>query len=188
MSPPAPGFADFPASPFPSALIPDLGLDGIVIHASDSDRPSITRHGFAASVPGGGPRHMRFSNDGRFIYLLNELSLSVSVLRWDAAAGSAGLLSETPTLSEETKAAESFNSAAEILVHPAGPFVYSSNRGHDSVTVFRIRESDAGLDVIQTQPIRGAFPRNINLDPGGKWLLWLLEMSAALMNCPSSRS
>ncbi|MFZ9936194.1 MAG: lactonase family protein [Luteolibacter sp.] len=153
------------------ALIPDLGLDGIVIYTVDPDRPSITRHGFAASVPGGGPRHMRFSNDGRFIYLLNELSLSVSVLRWDAATGSAGLLSETPTLSEETKAAESFNSAAEILVHPAGPFAYSSNRGHDSVTVFLIRESDAGLDVIQTQPIRGAFPRNINLDPGGKWLL-----------------
>ncbi|HSP43985.1 MAG TPA: lactonase family protein [Luteolibacter sp.] len=153
------------------ALIPDLGLDGIVIYAIDPDRPSVTRHGFAASVPGGGPRHMRFSNDGRFIYLLNELSLSVSVFRWDATDGSAGLLSDVPTLGEETKAAESFNSAAEILVHPTGPYVYTSNRGHDSVTVFRIRESDASLEVIQTQPIRGAFPRNINLDPGGKWLL-----------------
>jgi len=153
------------------ALIPDLGLDGIVIYSIDPARPSITRHGFAASVPGGGPRHMRFSNDGRFIYLLNELSLSVSVFHWDAATGRAGLLSEAPTLSEETKAAESFNSAAEILVHPTGPYIYTSNRGHDSVTVFRIHESNAGLEVIQTQPIRGAFPRNINLDPGGKWLL-----------------
>jgi len=153
------------------ALVPDLGLDGIVIHAVDPDKPAITRHGFAKSVPGGGPRHMRFSNDGRFIYLLNELSLSVSVFSWDAATGRAGLLSEIPNLSKEAKAAENFNSAAEILVHPAGPYVYASNRGHDSVTAFRIRESGAALEVIQVQPIRGAFPRNINLDPSGKWLL-----------------
>jgi len=153
------------------ALIPDLGLDGIVIYTVDSEQPAITRHGFAASVPGGGPRHMRFSNDGKFIYLLNELSLSVSVFSWDAATGTAELLSETPTLSEEAKAAESFNSAAEILVHPSGPFVYASNRGHDSVTAFKIPEGAAPLEVIQVQPIRGAFPRNINLDPSGKWLL-----------------
>jgi len=153
------------------ALIPDLGLDGIVIYAVDPGHASITRHGFAESVPGGGPRHMRFSNDGKHIYLLNELSLSTSVFSWDAATGKAGLVSTTPSLSEKVKAAEIFNSAAEILVHPHAPFVYSSNRGHDSVTVYQIQNDGAALDVIQIQPIRGAFPRNINLDPSGKWLL-----------------
>ena len=153
------------------AFIPDLGMDGIVIYAVDSDKAVITRHGFAESVPGGGPRHMRFSNDGKFIYLLNELSLSVTAFSWDAATSKAERLSTTPALSEETKAAESFNSAAEILVHPDGPYVYSSNRGHDTVTVYKTGEGGAALEVIQVQPIRGAFPRNINLDPTAKWLL-----------------
>ncbi len=153
------------------AFIPDLGMDGIVIYAVDPDKATITRHGFAESVPGGGPRHMRFSNDGKFIYLLNELSLSVTVFSWDAATGKAERLSTTPALSEEVKAAESFNSAAEILVHPAGPYVYSSNRGHDTVTAYKIGEGGAALEVIQVQPIRGAFPRNINFDPTAKWLL-----------------
>ncbi len=153
------------------ALVPDLGLDGIVIYAVNPDHASITRHGFAASVPGGGPRHMRFSNDGKFIYLLNELSLCTSAFTWDATTGKAERVSTTPSLSEETKAAESFNSAAEILIHPHAPFVYSSNRGHDSVTVYQIKNDGTALDVIQVQPIRGAFPRNINLDPSGKWLL-----------------
>lgn len=153
------------------AFVPDLGLDGIVIYAVDPDQAAITKHGFAASVPGGGPRHMRFSKDGKFIYLLNELSLSTSVFSWDAAKGEATLVSTTPTLSEETKAGETHNSAAEILVHPEGPFVYSSNRGHDTVTVYRTADGGAALEVIQVQPIRGAFPRNINLDPTGKWLL-----------------
>jgi len=65
---------------------------------------------------------------------------------------------------------ESFNSAAEILVHPQGPFVYSSNRGHDTVSVYQ-ENSRGELQVIQVQPIRGAFPRNINLTPQADWLL-----------------
>lgn len=153
------------------ALVPDLGLDGMVIYRVNLETPAITRHGFAASVPGGGPRHMRFSPDGKFIYLLNELATSVTTFAWDAAAGTARQLATVPALTEAAKAKESFNAAAEILVHPSGRFVYSSNRGHDSVTVFQAEPATAAVKVIQTQPIRGAFPRNINLAPGGGWLL-----------------
>jgi 6-phosphogluconolactonase len=81
------------------ALVPDLGMDGIVIYRVNLAAPAIERHGFAASVPGGGPRHMRFSPDGRFIYLLNELSLSVTTFAWDAAAGTARQLATVPALS-----------------------------------------------------------------------------------------
>ena len=56
-------------------------------------------------------------------------------------------------------------------MHPSGRFVYSSNRGHDSVTVYRADPATSALSVIQVQPVRGAFPRNINLAPGGGWLL-----------------
>lgn len=153
------------------ALVPDLGMDGIVIYRVNADAPAIERHGFAPSVPGGGPRHLRFSQDGKHLYLLNELTLSVTIYAWDAEAGTARQLSVVPALSEEAKAGENFNSAAEILVHPSGPYVYSSNRGHDTVTVYRADNAGATLSVTQVQPIRGAFPRNINLDPSGKWLL-----------------
>lgn len=153
------------------ALVPDLGMDGIVIYAVDAQTPSITRHGFAASVPGGGPRHMRFSVDGKHIYLLNELSLSITIFAWNAEAGTAERLGTTPALSNEAKAGEATNSAAEILVHPSGKFLYSSNRGHDSVTVYRAGDAGRTLEVVQVQPIRGAVPRNINLDPTARWLL-----------------
>jgi 6-phosphogluconolactonase len=153
------------------ALVPDLGLDQIVIYQIDLAKPTLTRHGVAQSVPGGGPRHMKFSPDGKYIYLLNELSLSITTFAWDAAAGTTQNLSTTPTLSEEAKAAENFNSAAEILVHSSGKYIYSSNRGHDTVTVCQADQSTGKLEVIQVQPIRGAFPRNINLDPTGNYLL-----------------
>jgi 6-phosphogluconolactonase len=153
------------------ALVPDLGLDGIVIYRVNAAALAIERHGFAPSVRGGGPRHLKFSPDGKFIYLLNELSSSVTTFAWDAAAGAARQLATVPALTDATKAKESFNAAAEIVIHSSGRFLYSSNRGHDTVTVYRADPATAALEVIQLQPVRGAFPRNINLAPGGGWLL-----------------
>jgi 6-phosphogluconolactonase len=153
------------------ALVPDLGIDQIVIYKVDLKKPAITRHGVGQSVPGGGPRHMRFSIDGKFIYLLNELTLSVTTFAWDAKKGTAKALSTTPALSEESKMVETFNSSAEILVHPNGRIVYSSNRGHDSVSVYQANPKTGKLKVVQVQPIRGAFPRNVNLTPDATWLL-----------------
>lgn len=153
------------------ALVPDLGMDKIIIYKVDLAKPSITPHSTAESIPGGGPRHMRFSVDGKFIYLLNELALSVTTFSWDATTGTAKKLSVAPALTEEAKAGETFNSAAEILVHPSGKFVYSSNRGHDTVTAYQADPCTGQLQAIQVQPIRGAFPRNINLTPDGQWLL-----------------
>lgn len=152
------------------ALVPDLGLDRIVVYRIDRERKLISPHGKVISSPGGGPRHMKFSTNGKYLYLLNELSLSVESFSWDPNLGSAASISLVKTLTENEKKAESFNSAAEILVHSSGKWVYSSNRGHDSVTAFKT-EKDGSLQTIQKQPIRGAFPRNINFSPDGHWLL-----------------
>tara|TARA_B100001027_G_scaffold203282_1_gene164591 strand:- start:574 stop:1041 length:468 start_codon:yes stop_codon:yes gene_type:complete len=114
---------------------------------------------------------MKFSVDGQYIFLLNELSLSVSTFAFDTETGNATLLSTTPTLSESMKTKESFNSSSEIVVHPNGEFVYAANRGHDSVTAFVADAETGRLYVTDIEPIRGAWPRNINLDSTGRWLL-----------------
>ena len=114
---------------------------------------------------------MRFSVNGKFIYLLNEFSLSVTTFKYDASTGAATRLSTTPALSDEVINKEVFNSAAEILVHPNGRFVYSSNRGNDSITSY-IADPETGLlTVNEVEPIRGAWPRNISMDRSGRWLL-----------------
>jgi len=153
------------------ALVPDLGLDQIIIYRVDPNEPKVHPHGVAHSQPGAGPRHMRFSTDEKFIFLLNELSLSVETFAWDKKNGQALPLSLSPTLDEQEKAGETFNSAAEILTHPSGQWIYSSNRGHDTVSVFKTNQSGTTMPVLQKHPIRGAFPRNICLSPSSKWLL-----------------
>lgn len=159
------------------AFVPDLGMDGIVLYDVETyqinggDSMGLRSAGIAMSVPGGGPRHMRFSVDGKFIYLLNELTLSVTTFAYDAKSGKLTKQGTVPALSEEAKAKETFNSASEILVHPNGKFVYSANRGHDSVTVYRADPATGVMKVLEVESIRGAWPRNINLDPSGRWLL-----------------
>ena len=105
---------------------------------------------------------------GDYAYVLNELALSVTTFLYD---GKGGMVSQAtvPALSDDVKAQEVFNSASEIVVHPSGKFVFSANRGHDSITVYRADEGK--LTVEEVEPIRGAWPRNFNLDPSGKWLL-----------------
>lgn len=153
------------------AFVPDLGLDQVVIYKVNGAKASLSKHGVAQSIPGGGPRHMRFSIDGEFIYLLNELELSVTTFKYNAAEGSAKQLTTTRALNRETKAKELFNSSSEIIVHPNGRFVYSANRGNDSVTVYNANPKTGKLVVKEVQPIRGAWPRNINMDASGRWLL-----------------
>jgi 6-phosphogluconolactonase len=153
------------------ALVPDLGADGVVLYRVDAANGSFVRHGFAASVPGGGARHLRFAPDGRAFHLLNELTLSVTTFAWDATTGEATRAATVAALTADEQAGEAFNSAAEIVVHPSGRWYYTSNRGHDTVAVFASDPAGTPLRRIQLQPVRGAFPRNIALAPGGGWLL-----------------
>lgn len=152
------------------AFVPDLGLDQVVIYQVDADQATLQPHGFAAVPAGGGPRHMKFHSNGKWIYVLNELDLSVSVFDYDSEAGAMHLKQTIPTVSKEALAKEQFTSCSEIHVHPNGRFVYAANRGHDSITVFAISE-DGQLAEVQNVHVRGATPRNFNLAPSGKWLL-----------------
>jgi len=105
------------------AFVPDLGIDQIVIYKVDENSPKLMPHGHAEALPGAGPRHMRFSVDGSYIYLLNELRLSVTTFAYDSEAGTTKQLSTTKALSEVVKAKEVFNSSSEIIVHPNGRFI-----------------------------------------------------------------
>ena len=153
------------------AFVPDLGMDKVVTYQLGLSPAKLTPHGFGQCSPGGGPRHMKFHPSGQFIYVLNELALSVTTFAYDEQAGLMTPIQTIPTLSEQQKAEEMFNSASEIRVHPSGRFVYAANRGHDTITAFRVDGNSGELSLIEQEPVRGSWPRNFNLDPTGKWLL-----------------
>jgi len=150
-------------------LVPDLGADQVVIYRVDHESATLAPHGAAALAPGSGPRHLKFSHDGTKVYLVNELSMTVTVLEYEAGDGTMTPLQTIATLPEAMWKVP--NKAAEIRIHPTGKFVYASNRGHDSITVFSVEEASGLLTFVEREAIRGAYPRNFNIDPSGKWLV-----------------
>ncbi len=153
------------------AFVPDLGMDKVVIYKVDVATAKITPHGFGVVPPGGGPRHMKFHTNGKWVYVLNELDLSVTVFDYNAKAGTMTPKQTILTVPKAQLAKEKFKSASEIRVHPSGRFVYSANRGHDTITAFRVNQDNGQLSVIEREHVRGATPRNFNIDPSGHWLL-----------------
>ncbi|MBX3422490.1 MAG: lactonase family protein [Pirellulaceae bacterium] len=152
------------------AFAPDLGLDKVVIYRVETKSAELVEHGAGQLPPGAGPRHMKFHPNGTWIYVLNELNLSVSLFDWDAVSGQMTLRETVPTVPQAQLERLRNKSCSEIRVHPSGRFIYAANRGHDTVTVFSVGD-DGRLREIQNEPVRGATPRNINLDPSGQWLL-----------------
>lgn len=153
------------------AFVPDLGLDKVVIYKCDVANSKLESHGFGQLSPGAGPRHMKFHNNGKWIYVLHELDLKVTVFDYDADKGTMTPKQTVETVSREDLAKETFKSCSEIRVHPNGQFVYAANRGHDTITVFKVNQDTGELTFVERENVRGATPRNFNIDPSGRWLL-----------------
>ena len=148
--------------------VPDLGLDQVVTYQFDANTGKLSAATPWKVPPGGGPRHMKFHPNGRHAYVLNELSLTVSVFELtDEGASEIQTVESLPPKLKDKR----LNSAAEIRIHPNGRFLYSSNRGHDSITVYAVDETSGKLKEVQRESIRGSWPRNFALDPSGKWLV-----------------
>jgi 6-phosphogluconolactonase len=148
-------------------LAADLGLDQIVVYQLDAKRGSLTEHHRADLRPGAGPRHLTFHPSGRYLYCMNELDSSITVFDYDAAQGT---LRELQTVSALPDDFSGSNSGADIHVHPNGRYLYSSNRGHDSIAIFALDDTTGLLQPSGHVATGGRTPRNFAIDPTGTFL------------------
>ncbi len=152
------------------ALTCDLGLDKVLVYRLDPSKSALTPN-LSPSIsvePGSGPRHLAFHPNGRFVYLINEMSSTLSVLTYEPQTGT---LKEIQTLSSLPANYTGPNTCAEVQVHPSGKFVYGSNRGHNSIVSFTIDAKTGKLALLEHQSTQGKTPRHFTLVPTGDWLL-----------------
>ncbi len=154
------------------AFVPDLGLDKVLIYRFDARKGALAPNDppSAAVAPGSGPRHFAFHPKGRFAYVINEISCTVTAFRCDLERG---VLQEVQTLSTlpEGETVKSGYSTAELFAHPSGKFLYGSNRGHDTIVVYSMDERTGTLRLVEHASTQGKTPRSFGIDPGGHWLL-----------------
>lgn len=149
----------------------DLGQDRIYHYALDATTGAIqpAATAFTSFSPGTGPRHAKFSTDGQYFYVIDELDGTVTASRYESSKGALTPFQRLPTL--PTDYAGDTNTTAEIRVHPNGRFLYGSNRGHDSLAIYAIEPANGALQLIEIVPCGGKIPRNFALSPDGTWLV-----------------
>ena len=151
------------------AIVCDLGLDEVLVYRFNATDGSLTPNDtpYAKVAPGAGPRHFAFHPSNKFGYVVDEMGETVTAFTWDAAQG---VLRNLQAISALPKGYTGESTGAEIAAHPNGKFLYSSNRGHDSITVFAINQKKGTLTVVEQAPTLGKEPRSFAIDPTGKYL------------------
>jgi len=115
--------------------------------------------------PGSGPRHFEFTRDGTYCYVINELGSTVTVFRNEADK-----FAEIQNISTLPSGFSGMNYGADIHMSADGKLLYASNRGHNSIVVFRI-EQDGKLTPITHVSTQGNWPRNFVLVPESPYML-----------------
>ncbi|MFJ3672818.1 lactonase family protein [Streptomyces sp. NPDC090106] len=138
----------------------DLGTDSVRVCTLGAEgRLALRRE--TALRPGSGPRHLAFHPGGGHAYVLNELTPTVTVCRWDAAEGLLKPLTETGVL-VDAPAGDAYPSG--IAVSPDGRFVWTATRGEDVISVLAV-DGDA-LRLVATVSCGGHWPRALTESEG----------------------
>jgi 6-phosphogluconolactonase len=149
------------------ALVPDLGLDEVIAYRFDAtkgtfgEKPSATK-----ADPGSGPRHIAFSPNGHFVYLISEMGSAVTTFSYHAADASMTALQTVPV----EPASSRRKAGAEVQVSASGKSLYASNRFDNVIVVYAIDPAKGTLTQVQSVALEGKTPRHFALDPTGQWL------------------
>lgn len=143
--------------------VPDLGIDKVVSYRCAGEISPL-ENGDLSAAPGSGPRYGEFSADGNHFYLINEIASTVAhYVRSENGMVCRDTVSTLPECFTEKSI------GADLHLTPNGQYLYASNRGHDSIAIYRV-EKDGALTVLGHQPCGGRTPRNFAIDPEGEYL------------------
>ena len=171
---PHPHFANFTPDGRFLAVI-DLGLDAVTLYEFDPERGLVNVEApyvFHVTPGGSGPRHLVFNRRGDLAYLCNEVGNTTAVLRY--RDGRFEQLQLVTTLPEGCGAQ---TKAAAIRLSPDERFLYVSNRGYDSVAIYRVAPDTGLLSLREIIPSEGVSPRDIAFLPGGEFFAAANEFS-----------
>ncbi len=150
--------------------VTDLGSDKVMNYSVDVNAGKLVpnkEQPFFSGKAGAGPRHLIIHPSGKRLFLLNELDATVTACSVDKK-GVIKAIKTYPTIPADYSGPS--NTSAAIHLHPNGKFVYVSNRGHNSITAFRIL-GNGELEMVDQQTKSIATPRDFNIDPTGKYLI-----------------
>lgn len=116
---------------------------------------------------GAGPRHLAFHPNKKWIYVINELDCTVTLIK----KNNESIYEKGGAVSTLPKNYTAPNTSADIHISSDGKFLYTSNRGHNSIAIFKVNMKNGDLKLIGHASTKGDGPRNFSLSPDGGYLL-----------------
>jgi 6-phosphogluconolactonase len=149
-------------------FVPDLGLDKIFTYTLDAKTGKLTAGNppFTKVQDGSGPRHFTVHPNGKFAYVIQEISGDVTAFDYKK-----GTLTAIQTISAKPVGFTGDFNCADIHISPDGKFLYGSNRVHDSLVIYSIDTKTGKLTYVSHQSVLGKKPRNFMIDPTGNFVL-----------------
>ncbi|HDR7985932.1 TPA: lactonase family protein [Bacillus cereus] len=154
----------------------DLGIDKIITYEV-KDSTLIEVNNLSVN-PGSGPRHIAFHPNGKYAYVMTELSSEVIALTYNSEEGSFTELQYISTLPEQF---DENSQGSAIHISSDGRFVYAGNRGHNSIAVYSVDQNSGQLTFVEHTSTEGNWPRDFVLDPTEKFLVATNEKSHNLV-------
>lgn len=166
-------------------FVPDLGIDKIMTYSLDAQNGKLLtgKPAFTKVADGSGPRHFTVHPNGKFAYVIQELSSTITAFNY--ATGKLTPIQTITTLAQDFKD-KNKSFCADIHISPDGKFLYGSNRfvdaGNkngvfaptnttDTIVMYSIDQKTGKLTYIGNEPVLGKIPRNFMITPNGKFVL-----------------
>ena len=150
--------------------VPDLGMDKLMLYKFNNKTGQLTEAGmpYIITEPGSGPRHFDIHPNGKYAYLIQELTGIITVFE----IAKDGSLESIQDISGLPREYDGPVGSADIHVSPDGKFLYCSNRGEsNTIGILKVNPQTGMLAWIGDQSTMGKTPRNFNFDPTGNYLL-----------------
>lgn len=153
----------------------DLGIDQVISY--EVSEGVLNEKSTLSVKPGSGPRHLVFHPNGKYAYVMTEFSSEVLLLQYQED-GSFKQMQAISTLPEDFK---ENNQGSAIHISSDGRFVYTGNRGHNSIAVFSVNQDNGELSFVEHTSTEGNWPRDFVLDPTEKFVVASNQNSSNLV-------
>ncbi|HDZ05316.1 hypothetical protein LCGC14_0069580 [marine sediment metagenome] len=147
-------------------IVSDLGLDRIKKYSDVSGKFVVSDQKELVVAEGAGPRHFVTSANGEFLYVINELNSTITIFQKEEEKYYG--IETYDTVASDFEG-ESY--CADLHLSPDGKYLYGTNRGENTVVIFKIDDTTGKLRLVGRESVKGDWPRNFTIDPTGKYVL-----------------
>lgn len=157
----------------------DLGIDYINVYELDHERGTLRQVDIVRCEVGSAPRHIKFSEDGRFMYVVCELKNSVKVYSYKEENGNP-FFELIQSVQTTEKTSDQGSAASALTLSADWNYLVASNAGENSVAMYKINKEKGVLSRLFCLPISGEYPKDAALFPDNRHMVCLNHESNTL--------